>query len=485
MNSQNNAVIILAAGLGTRMKSDRPKVMHELAGRPVIGHVIAAVAQLRPAKVVLVIGPGMEAVAEAARKAGPSLDIVSVIQHERKGTGHAARQAEPALRGFTGEILVVAGDVPLIAPETLQQLVTARRVASDPAVVVAGMRPADPGAYGRLVTAADGTLERIVEARDATPAILKIGLCNSSIMAFDGAILFKLLAQLTPENDQREYYLTDTIELAHRANRRCAVIEGGADELVGINSRAELAAAEATIQGRLRAAAMAGGATLVDPSSVWFSFDTKIGRDVTIGPSVRFATGVSVGDGTEIKAFCHLEGAKIAARASIGPFARLRPGAEIGEGAHVGNFCEIKNARVEAGAKVNHLTYIGDARVGARANIGAGTITCNYDGYVKSFTDIGEGVFVGSSSVLVAPIKIGKGAYVAAGSTITENVPDDALAFGRARQAIKPGRAAKLRAKLAAKKNGASAKTGKRKTNSAPAKTKPAQSKLGKSKRKV
>lgn len=479
MNAQNTAVIILAAGLGTRMKSERPKVMHELAGRPVIGHVIAAIATLRPAKVVLVIGPGMEQVADAARAAAPGLDIVPVTQHERKGTGHAARQAESVLRDFDGDILVVAGDVPLIAPATLEHLVTARRAASDPAVVVAGMRPEDPGAYGRLVTAADGTLERIVEARDATPAILKIGLCNSSIMAFDGMILFKLLAQLTPENDQREYYLTDTIELAHRANRRCSVIEGGADELIGINSRAELAAAEATIQTRLRNAAMAGGATLVDPASVWLSFDTKIGRDVTIGPSVIVARGVTISDGVEVKGFCHLEGAKVGPGATIGPFARLRPGAEIGERAHVGNFVEIKNARVEAGAKVNHLTYIGDARVGAKANIGAGTITCNYDGYVKSFTDIGEDVFIGSSSTLIAPVKIGKGAYVAAGSTITDNVPADALAFGRARQAIKPGRAAKLRARLAARKKGAPApiKNTKTKAKTAPAKSKPAKSK--------
>jgi bifunctional UDP-N-acetylglucosamine pyrophosphorylase / glucosamine-1-phosphate N-acetyltransferase len=479
MNAQNTAVIILAAGLGTRMKSDRPKAMHELAGRPVIGHVIAAAATLKPSKIVLVIGPGMDQVLEAARKAAPGIEIAAAIQQERKGTGHATQQAEPALRGFTGDIVVAAGDMPLMAPSMLEELVKARRAASDPAVVVAGMRPEDPGAYGRLVTAADGTLERIVEARDATPAILKIGLCNSSIMAFDGAILFRLLSQLTPDNDQREYYLTDTIELAHRANRRCAVIEGRAEDLVGINSRAELAAAEAIIQTRLRNAAMAGGATLTDPNSVWFSHDTRIGRDVVVGPSVVFATGVSVGDGVEIKAFCHLEGAKVAAGATIGPFARLRPGAEIGEGAHIGNFVEIKNARVEAGAKVNHLSYVGDARVGAKANVGAGTITCNYDGYVKSFTDIGEGVFVGSSSVLVAPIKIGKGAYVAAGSTITEDVPDDALAFGRARQAVKRGRAAELRKRLAAQKAAASApKTkAKIKAKAAPAKSKPAKSK--------
>jgi bifunctional UDP-N-acetylglucosamine pyrophosphorylase/glucosamine-1-phosphate N-acetyltransferase len=446
------AAIVLAAGLGTRMASDRPKVLHAVAGRALVAHAIAALAPLRPRKIALVIGPDMDAVVAAARAAVPKLDIVPVIQRERRGTGHAVLQAKAAVRGFKGDVLVTYGDVPLVRSATLARALDARRAKGGPAVVVVGMRPADPGPYGRLVIGADGGLTRIVEARDASPDERAIPLCNSGIVAADAGALFDLVSTLKPDNAQRELYLTDIVGLAGGRGLRCAAVEGDAAELMGVNSRAELAAAEAALQARLRAAAMAGGATLIDPASAWFSWDTKLGRDVTIGPHVVFGSGVSVEDGVEIRAFCHIEGASVGRGAVIGPFARLRPGTAIGAGAHIGNFVEIKAARIEAGAKVNHLSYIGDARVGAAANIGAGTITCNYDGFVKSLTDIGAGAFVGSNSALVAPVKIGDGAIVAAGSVVTRDVPAEALAVARGRQEVKPGWARAFRKQRGKKK---------------------------------
>ncbi|MBV8538719.1 MAG: bifunctional UDP-N-acetylglucosamine diphosphorylase/glucosamine-1-phosphate N-acetyltransferase GlmU [Alphaproteobacteria bacterium] len=440
------AVVVLAAGLGTRMRSELPKVLHEVAGRPLIGHVMAAVAPLAPVKTIVVVGPRMEAVVEAARAAAPKLSITPVVQRDRRGTGHAVRQAERALRGFRGDILIVIGDAPLMRPETLKQLVSARRDGAAVAVLAMDLR--DPADYGRMVTGPNDTLERIVEARDATDAERAITLCNAGVIAADGSVLFELLARLKPDNAKREYYLTDIVGLARAAGQRCTWTEAPVEELIAVNTRAELAAAEAAMQARLRASAMANGATLADPASVWFSYDTVLGQDVTVGPGVVFGPEVRVADGVEIRAFCHLEGVRIGPGAIVGPFARLRPGADIGAGARVGNFVEVKNARIGAGAKANHLAYVGDARVGAEANIGAGTITCNYDGFSKHETDIGPGAFIGSNTTLVAPVRVGARAVVAGGSTITEDVAADALVFGRARQAVKAGGAKALRARL-------------------------------------
>lgn len=444
------AVVILAAGQGTRMRSALPKVLHPLAGRPMIGHLLDTLAGLPrgDGPVVVVTGPDMPAVAEAVAP------HPTVTQTQRLGTAHAVAQARPLLEGFVGTVLVLYGDTPLLTAATLARLIARRTAADDPAVVVLGFRPTDPTGYGRLILdPADASLAAIVEDKDATPDQRVIPLCNSGVMAVDGRVLFSLLAQVGNANAKGEYYLTDLAGLARAAGRTCAVVEGEADELLGVNSRADLAAAEAVVQARLRARAFAGGATLLHPDSVVLAHDTRLGQDVTIGPFVVFGPGVSIGDGVTIKGFCHLEGCRVAAGATLGPYARLRPGAEIGPQAHIGNFVEIKQARIEAGAKVNHLTYIGDARVGAGANIGAGTITCNYDGFAKHHTDIGEGAFIGSNTALVAPVTIGAGAIVGAGSTITEAVEAEALALTRAPQVSRAGWAAKFRAHMRRQRN--------------------------------
>ena len=447
------AAIVLAAGLGTRMRSARPKVVHEVGGRALVGHVVAALAQLRPERVALVIGPepAMAEVVEAASDAAPGLALVAVEQRERRGTGHAARETRKALAGFRGTVLVLVGDAPLVTAATLRRLVAAHR-RRRAGVTVLGFRPADPTPYGRLVTGARDALEAIVEARDADAATRRIGLCNSGMIAVDAKLLFDLLARLRPANAQRELYLTDIVAIARRRGLACLAVEADGRELIAVNSRAELAGAEAEFQRRARAAAMRGGATLVAPESVFFAHDTSLGRDVVVGPDVVFGPGVAVGDGAEIRAFSHLEGCVVAAGATIGPFARIRPGSLIGEGARVGNFVEVKAALVGRGAKLNHLTYIGDARIGDMANIGAGTITCNYDGFGKYVTEIGARAFIGSDVSLVAPVRVGDGAYVATGSVVTEDVPGDALAVARARQTTKPGWAAKFRARRAAEK---------------------------------
>lgn len=441
MSSQKSkvqaAAVILAAGLGTRMKSALPKTLHPVLGRPMVRHVAdtASAAGLDP--LVVVVGPEMDAVAAAV---APHR---TVVQADRLGTGHAVRQAEDALRGFDGTVVVLYGDTPLITADTVRRLVAAREQAGA-GVAVLGFRPDDPGPYGRLVVDADG-LQAIVEAKDATPEQLAIDLCNSGVMAFDGARVWDWLAAIGNDNAKGEYYLTDAVALARADGRPCVVVEGDADEFLGVNSRAELAACEKIAQGRMRAAAMAGGATLVDPDTVYFSADTVLGRDVVVGPFTVFGPGVTIGDDVEIKGFCHFEQCTVAAGATLGPYARLRPGADVGEGAHIGNFVEIKKAVVEPGAKVNHLTYIGDARVGAKANIGAGTITCNYDGFGKYHTDIGAGAFIGSNSALVAPVSVGDGAIVAAGSVITGDVGADALAVARGRQETRAGWAKRFR----------------------------------------
>lgn len=447
------AVVILAAGLGTRMRSRHPKVMHALAGRPMIAHVVAAAATLAPARVVLVVGPEpeMAAVATAARTAAPDLAIDIAVQTERLGTGHAVRAAAAALATHRGDIVVLFGDTPLVSADTLARLVAARR-AGDHAAVAAAFRPEDRKLFARLVLDAEGQLARIVEARDATPQEAAIDLCNAGVIAFDGGMLPELLAGLRNGNAKNEYYLFDTIALARAAGRSCGHVEIPVIEAFGINSRAALAEAEAMLQQRLRLAAMAAGATLLAPETVYFSVDTRLGRDVVVWPHVVFGPGVEIDDDVEIRGFCHLEGCRIAAGAAIGPYARLRPGTRIGSRAHIGNFVETKAAAIEDGAKVNHLSYIGDARIGARANIGAGTITCNYDGFDKFRTEIGAGAFIGSNSALVAPVRVGDGANVAAGSVVTKDVPAGALAVARGAQRTIEGWATRYRARRAAQK---------------------------------
>ena len=432
------AAIVLAAGIGSRMRSALPKVMHAIAGRPMVRHVLATLEAEHMAPLVVVIGPDMDSVAKAA---APHR---TVVQKDRLGTGHAVLQAREALRDFAGDVVIVYGDTPFIGPETLRAMGAARQTAQKPAVIVLGFTPPDPGAYGRLIIGANG-LERIVEAKDATPDEREVRLCNSGIMLCDAKVLWDLLADVRPNNAKGEYYLTDIVGLARKKGLSCGVVEGDGEELMGINSRVELAEAEAIFQRRLRRRAMENGATLIAPETVYLSADTKIGRDVEIGPFAVFGPGVVIDDNVVIKAFCHFEGAHIAAGAVVGPYARLRPGADVGKDAHVGNFVEIKNARLEEGAKVNHLSYVGDARVGAKANVGAGTITANYDGFNKSHTDIGAGANIGSNSVLVAPVKIGAGAMTGAGAVVRKDVPADSLALNNSRQETREGFAVKYR----------------------------------------
>ncbi len=428
MTDTKIAAVILAAGMGTRMKSALPKVLHPLAGRPMLSHLLATIQPLGFERVVVVTGKDMDAVAEAA-KPHPT-----VVQEPALGTGHAVLAARDALKDFTGDVLVLFGADPLITPETIERMLEARKEKPEPAIVVLGFYTDEPGQYGRLVAGPDGALDAIVEAGDAIPEQLEILLCNSGIMAIDGKHLWGLLDRVGNDNAKGEYYLTDIIALAREDGLDCAVVEGLEEELIGIDDRADLACAEAAVQNQLRWAAMDGGATLLDPDSVYFSFDTQLGRDVIIGPHVAFGPGVSIGDDVKIRAFSHIEGATVAAGAMIGPFARLRPGADIAEDVHIGNFVEIKNAAVETGAKINHLTYVGDSRVGEKANVGAGTITCNYDGFEKHHTDIGAGAFIGSNVALVAPVKIGDGAVIGAGSVITKDVDPDHLAVTRPAQ---------------------------------------------------
>lgn len=435
------AVIVLAAGLGTRMKSAVPKVMHKAAGRSLLGHVLAAASSVKPARVVVVTGSEMSHVDAEATRLMPDAQIA--IQHERKGTGHAVLMTREALAGFSGTVVVLYGDVPLIRSETVEKL-AASVIPSAPMTVLA-FQAAMPTGYGRVICGGDGYVTAIREELDATYEQRAIDLCNSGLIAINADLLWQLLSEVDDKNAKGEYYLTDLVELAVAAKKRVGLIVCPESEVMGVNTRAQLAEVEAHVQARCREAAMAGGATLIDPSSVFFSADTRLGRDIVIEPHVFFGPGVTVEDHVTILGFSHIEGATIAKGARIGPYARLRPGAEIGEDVHIGNFVEIKKARIEKGAKANHLSYIGDARVGAGSNIGAGTITCNYDGFEKHVTDIGDDVFVGSNTALVAPVKVGDGANVAAGSVITKDVPKDALAIARGDQDVKPGWAAKYR----------------------------------------
>jgi bifunctional UDP-N-acetylglucosamine pyrophosphorylase / glucosamine-1-phosphate N-acetyltransferase len=425
-----SAAILLAAGLGTRMRSALPKALHPIAGRPMLQHLLAACGEVFE-RIIVVVGPDMPALERAAAP------HATVVQAERLGTAHAALQAAPLLADFAGDVAVLYADNPLITAPTLARLVAARAEAS---LALLAMRVERANRYGRLKPHADGGIAGIVEWADASEQERAITLCNAGVVCAERGALFGWLARVRNDNAKGEYYLTDTVALCRADGLRAAAVEAPESELRGINSRVELAEAEAEVQAALRRRAMENGTTLLAPERVTFSWDTQLGQDVTVQPDVFFAPGVVVEDGAEIRAFSHLERCVVKRGAVVGPFARLRPGTVVGEGAHVGNFVELKEAVLGPGAKANHLSYIGDASVGARANIGAGTITCNYDGVAKHRTEIGEGAFIGSDTALVAPVRIGARALVAAGSVITEDVPDDALAIARGRQATKPGR---------------------------------------------
>ena len=442
------AAIILAAGKGTRMKSDLHKVLHPIAGQPMLLHLIASVEALEPARIVVVTGAGREQVEAAVAPLG----VVTALQADQLGTGHAVAQAQEAIGDFAGDILILYGDVPLVTTATMARMLERLHGADNPATVVLGFRPADAGAYGRVITDGGGRIVKMVEYKDASPEERAETLCNSGLMAVRGEDLFALIAMVGNENAAGEYYLPDIVMLAAEDGRVSAVIETDAAEVAGVNSRGELAAVEASWQQVRRAQAMVDGATLIAPETVWFAYDTKIGRDVVIEPDVFFGPGVEIGDGAVIHAFSHIEGAIVGAKAEVGPFARLRPGAVMGEKSKVGNFVEMKKTVLGPGAKANHLTYLGDAEVGAGANIGAGTITCNYDGFFKYRTIIGAGAFIGSNSALVAPVSVGAGAIVGAGSVITADVEADALAIARGKQEARPGRAKRFRDVMAAKK---------------------------------
>ena len=444
------AVVVLAAGAGTRMKSALPKVLHPMAGKPMLRHVLDTVGRLKPARIVGVIAPGADRVAAAFAP------HATAVQRKARGTGDATKAALPALKGHEGPVLVVYADSPLLTSASLQRLVAACRKAKA-AVGVLGFTARDPSPYGRLVVNG-GSLDRIVESKEASPAEKAIDFVNSGVMCLDGALIAELLGEIGNDNIKREFYLTDAVAIARARGHRAIAVEGAEEEFQGVNSRNELAVAERVFQQRLRAAAMTAGVTMIDPDTVWLSADTRFGPDVTIGPCVRFGAGVTVGANAHIHAFCDIEGVKIGKGALIGPFARIRRGSEVGDDVHIGNFVELKATRMGRGAKANHLAYLGDSDIGAASNIGAGTIAVNYDGYGKHRTVIGADVFIGSNSSLVAPVRVGRGANITAGSVITEDVPADALAFGRARQVTKKGRAAALRARL--KQRAAAAKRG-------------------------
>ena len=435
------ACIILAAGKGTRMKSALPKPLHPVAGAPMVQHVIAAAEGLNPDRIVVVVGPDMPEMVEAVRP------HQTAVQATQNGTGGAALAAAGALKDFDGDVLVVFGDSPLITTASLQRMIDIRRQFPAVGLTFSGMRPKDAGRYGRMVLDDDGTLKKIVEFKDASAEEKAITLCNGGIVAADGTKLFGWLAQIGNDNAQGEYYLTDLPPIARKDNRQTLVVEIDEAELAGANTRVELAALEHAMQQRLREKHMLNGATLTHPDSVFFCADTVIGQDDVIGPNVVFGPHVRIADNVEILPFCHIEGAEVAEGATIGPFARLRPGSRIGEDAKVGNFVETKNTRLGKGAKANHLTYLGDADIGDKTNIGAGVITCNYDGFLKYKTSVGSEAFIGSNTALVAPVNIGTGAIIGAGSTITKDVADNALGITRAPQINKDGWAPEFRQK--------------------------------------
>ena len=440
------SVIVLAAGQGTRMNSDLPKVLHRVGGAPMLVHAMQAAAPLSPERTVVVAGAGFAEVSKAALAQDET--AVLVEQAEQLGTGHAVAMAAPALAEFRGDVIVLYGDTPLIRSETLEAMVAAR---ARHAIVVLGFQARDPGRYGRFITEG-AALRRIVEFKEATEAERAITLCNSGVICADAEVLFRLVTRLGNQNAAGEYYLTDIVELAWGEGQSVGYITCPEAETMGVNTRTHLAEAEAAFQARARADALDNGVTLTAPDTVWFAHDTHIGRDAIVGPHVVFGPGVTVESGAEILAFCHLEGCHISRGARVGPFARLRPGAELAEDVHVGNFVEIKNSILDQGVKVGHLTYLGDTRVGEFSNIGAGTVTCNYDGVSKHHTEIGNHVFIGSATMLIAPVTVGNGAMTASGSVITRDVPPGALAIARARQDTKPDLATRLFERLRALK---------------------------------
>ncbi len=427
------AAIILAAGKGTRMKSGLHKVLHPIAGRPMLFHLLDSINTLKPGKKVVIAGDRREQLEHALAGSGAEI----AFQETQEGTAHAALQAKEALAGFEGHVLICFGDVPFLRAETVQRL--ADELKDETKVAVLGFRPADPGAYGRIITDGRKRIVKMVEFKDADEKEAKVTLCNSGVMLVHSEDIWRLLESVGDDNAAQEYYLPDVVTIALSEGHVANVIETDEDEVAGVNSRQELAAMEANWQSRRRAAAMAAGVSMTAPETVFFSYDTSVGRDVVIEPNVFFGPGVTIANNVVIHAFSHIEGATICEGASVGPFARLRPGALMEEGSKVGNFVEMKKTTLGKGAKASHLTYLGDTNVGAGANIGAGTITCNYDGWFKYQTVIGEGAFVGSNSALVAPVKIGRGAIVAAGSTVTSDVMDGELRLERAEQSAKPG----------------------------------------------
>jgi bifunctional UDP-N-acetylglucosamine pyrophosphorylase / glucosamine-1-phosphate N-acetyltransferase len=430
------------------MRSRTPKAMHELGGRTLLAHVVNALAASGTHELAIVVGPDQDTVRDEARRIAPKAQIFE--QSERKGTAHAVLSASKALRRGADDVLVVFSDTPLVRSATLAKLRGA--LAEGAAVAVLGFRPADPKGYGRLITQRD-ELTAIREDRDATPDERTIDFCNGGLMALAGKHALAILGRVGNKNAKHEYYLTDAVAIARSMGLKAKAIETSEDDVRGINTKSQLAEAEAVLQRRLRAAAMESGVTMVAPETVFLSADTKFGKDVIVEPNVVFGPGVVVGDGALIRSFSHLEGARVGKGARVGPFARLRPGTDLGKDVHIGNFVEVKEARIEDAAKVNHLTYIGDARVGQGANIGAGTITCNYDGVAKHRTEIGKGAFIGSNTALVAPVKVGDNAYIGTGTVVTKDVPAGALAIGRARQTVKEGWAKRLRQVRALGKN--------------------------------
>jgi bifunctional UDP-N-acetylglucosamine pyrophosphorylase/glucosamine-1-phosphate N-acetyltransferase len=442
----STALVILAAGKGTRMESDLPKVLHKIGGAPLLHHAMLSASALEPEHTIVVTGHGAEQVETAAQDF--DADAIAVRQEEQLGTAHAVTQAESALDGFEGDVVVLYGDTPFITTETLEQMIAAR---SSYDVVVLGFEAADPGRYGRLVMKGSA-LTRIVEFKDATEAEREVTLCNSGVVCVGKDLLFDLLRAVGNENAAGEYYLPDIVGIANARGLKATAVTCDEAETLGINSRIELASAEALFQQSKRRALIEDGVMMQAPDTVFLSYDTIIGRDAEIEPNVIFAPGVTVESGARIRAFSHLEGAHVSRGATVGPFARLRPGAELSEHVHIGNFVEIKNASIEEGAKVNHLSYVGDAEVGARTNIGAGTITCNYDGVMKHKTTIGRDSFIGSNTMLIAPVTVGNEAMTATATVVTKDVPDGAMAISRAEQNNKPGFARKLFSMLRAKK---------------------------------
>ena len=441
------AVVILAAGQGTRMRSDTHKVLHPIASRPLLLHLLDRVDALGADRRVVVVGKGREQVEAAIA----GRDATLAIQAEQKGTGHAVQQAAGALAGYGGPVLILYGDTPFVEAETLRRMLDRLDGESGPGVVVLASCPPDPLKYGRIILGEGDRIARMVEYKDATEEEREVRLCNSGMMAVRARDLFRWLAEVGNDNAAGEYYLPDVVNIAAAEGRDAVVIEGDPYETAGVNSRAELAHLELEWQRRRRERVLDEGATLIDPESVWFAYDTRLGRDVTVEPHVVFGPGVQVADGATIHAFSHIEGATIGLKASIGPFARIRPGTRLGDRARVGNFVELKKAEVGEGAKVNHLSYVGDASVGPRANIGAGTITCNYDGFGKYRTEIGAGAFIGSNTALVAPVRIGDGAIVGAGSVITDDVEADSLAVERTEQRGIAGWAKRFRERMTRK----------------------------------